>query len=97
MVERITQLPRRHFLFWDKTHRATFLRSPRLDLDAIRCAAEAAPADVHTAIAQGVSTDSRSVLEARLEASRAAAIPPSVPPSVPIVIPADDSPFPRIG
>jgi hypothetical protein len=96
MIEEISRLPRRHLFFWDKTHRAVFLRSPRLDLEAITRAAAAAPSSVHDALARGVCTEPRSVLEARLAASRQESRA-QLPPSVPVVIPADDGPFPRIG
>ncbi len=96
LIERITRMPRRHALLWIKTHRAVFMRSPRIDFDAIRTRAGAAPPDVHTAIRDGIVTGRREALEAHYAKSTLAQIEPESSPVRPEPS-VDDASFQGLG
>jgi hypothetical protein len=55
LVEQLTRLERRQFLFWAKGHvRAQVLRSPRIDMDALRAAARTVSPDLRERIERGI-------------------------------------------
>jgi hypothetical protein len=66
VVADLTQMPDREYLLWLKQapFRAQHVRSPRLDLEALRSAAEGVSADVRHAIERGVVSMDRTALEA---------------------------------
>lgn len=71
MVEQLTRLRRREFLLWPKERaRAQLCVSPRLDLDALRAAADRVPQEIRDRIRAGtVSVPTDDVRAAMAEAS----------------------------
>ncbi|MBK8231988.1 MAG: hypothetical protein IPK72_15745 [Candidatus Eisenbacteria bacterium] len=62
LIEAIPRLPNRTFYFWEKTMSAQRVRSPRVDLDALRSAARDAPPELRRFIRQGtVAVPSRDI------------------------------------